>query len=144
MSPALAVSIRRANASVSSVVVKPLPHSLAMSRKGALVMAAMGARRQSSAISICPIFMVEPGSSPGYPIYTAGDGGRPSAHRPLGEREGDARACLEPLADLLHLAEEAPLVHEGLPVGVHDDPAVHHDGVHAAAVGVVDQVVDGI
>jgi len=42
-----------------------------MSRKGALEMAAMGARRQSWGISIWPIFMMEPGSGPGYPIYTA-------------------------------------------------------------------------
>jgi len=41
-----------------------------MSRKGALEMAAMGARRQSWGISIWPIFIVEPGSGPGYPIYT--------------------------------------------------------------------------
>jgi hypothetical protein len=64
------VSIRSAKASISSVVVKPLPHSLAMSRKGALEVAAMGASRQSWGISIWPIFMVEPGSGPGYPIYT--------------------------------------------------------------------------
>jgi hypothetical protein len=47
MSPARGVSIRSAKASISSVVVRPLPHSLAMSRKGALEMAAMGASRQS-------------------------------------------------------------------------------------------------
>jgi hypothetical protein len=41
-----------------------------MSRKGALEMAAMGARRQSWGISIWPIFMMEPGSGPGDPIYT--------------------------------------------------------------------------
>jgi len=33
-------------------------------------MAAMGARRQRWGISIWPIFMVEPASGPGYPIYT--------------------------------------------------------------------------
>src|SRR5258705_5485431 len=113
MSPERGVSITRSKASISSVVVRPLPHSLAMSRKGALEMAAMGARRQSSMISICPIFMMEPGSGPGHPIYTGSDGGRQSAHRPLGERECDACAGLESLADLLHLPEEARLVHEG-------------------------------
>src|SRR6267142_7273301 len=114
MSPERGVSITRAKASISSVVVRPLPHSLAMSRKGALEMAAMGARRQSSMISICPIFMMEPGSGPGYPIYTGSDGGRESAHRPAGEREDDAGACLQPLADLLHFGEEPRLVREGL------------------------------
>jgi len=58
------VSITRAKASISSVVVSPLPHSLAMSRNGALLMAAMGARRQSSEISTEPIFIVDPGSGP--------------------------------------------------------------------------------
>ena len=43
MSPARGVSIRRAKASISSVVVSPLPHSLATSRKAALEMAVLDA-----------------------------------------------------------------------------------------------------
>src|SRR5260370_32234825 len=70
------VSIRRAKASISSVVVSPLPHSLAMRRNGALLMAAMGARRQSSRISTEPIFMVDPGSGPAHQLYTEGDDAR--------------------------------------------------------------------
>src|SRR5712692_2416346 len=65
--------MRSEKASISSVVVSPLPHSLAMSRNGALLMAAMGARRQSSEISTEPIFMREPGSGPDHQIYTARD-----------------------------------------------------------------------
>ena len=41
-------------------------------------------------------------------------------------------------------ARRAPLVHERLAVGVHDDAAVHDHRVHAAAVGVVDEVVDRV
>src|SRR2546428_12306127 len=63
--------MRSEKASISSVVVSPLPHSLAMSRNGALLMAAMGAKRQSSEISTEPIFMREPGSGPVDQIYTA-------------------------------------------------------------------------
>src|SRR5215472_3218608 len=68
----------------------------------------------------------------------------PSAHRPLGAGEADARARLELLADLLHLGEEARLVRKGLVVVVHHDSPVDDHGVHAAPVGVVDEVVDGI
>src|SRR5438093_13284568 len=68
--------------------------------------------------------------------------GHGSAHRPAGEREGDAGAGLESLADLLNLPERARLVHEGLPVRVHHHAAVDDDRVDAAAVGVVDEVVD--
>src|SRR5499427_2081494 len=67
-----------------------------------------------------------------------------SAHRPLGAGEADARARLELLADLLYLGEEAGLVREGLAIGVHHDSPVDDHGVHAAPVGVVDEVVDGI
>src|SRR5713226_2241046 len=63
--------MRSEKASISSVVVSPLPLSLATSRNGALLMAAMGARRQSSEISTEPIFMREPGSGPVDQIYTA-------------------------------------------------------------------------
>src|SRR5262247_3600307 len=56
--------MRRAKASISSVVVRPLPHSRAMRRKGALVMAAMGASRHSSGISIALIFIGEAGPGP--------------------------------------------------------------------------------
>jgi hypothetical protein len=42
----------------------------------------MGARRQSWGISIWPIFMVEPGSGPGDPIYTGRD--HDAADRALG------------------------------------------------------------
>src|SRR5215813_6193554 len=58
MSSARGVSMSSAKASISSVVVSPLPHSRATSRNGALVMAAMGARRQSSRISIEPMCMM--------------------------------------------------------------------------------------
>src|SRR6266540_4175732 len=64
------VSIRRAKASISSVVVSPLPHSLAISLNGALLMAAIGARRQSSGTSTEPIFMI-------HQLYTGVDDGRP-------------------------------------------------------------------
>src|SRR5262245_55796369 len=67
-----------------------------------------------------------------------------SAHRPLGAGEADARARLELLADLLHLGEEARLVREHLAIVVHHDSPVDDHGVHAAPVGVVDEVVDGI
>src|SRR5215470_537016 len=67
-----------------------------------------------------------------------------SAHGPLGAGEADARARLELLADLLHLGEETRLVREGLAVAVHHHAAVDDHGVHAASVGVVDEVVDGI
>ncbi len=77
------VSIRRAKASISSVVVSPLPHSLATSRNGALLMAAMGARRQSSEISTEPIFMLDPGSGPAQQLYTVGKDGRPSPLRAI-------------------------------------------------------------
>src|SRR5262249_29156254 len=46
-----------AAASISSVVVRPLPHSCAIRRNGALVMPAIGARRASARISTGPIFM---------------------------------------------------------------------------------------
>ena len=49
--------IRSAAASISSLVVRPLPHSRTMSRNGALVMPAMGAMRVSERISTGPIFM---------------------------------------------------------------------------------------
>src|SRR5215468_3991633 len=49
--------MRSAKASISSVVVRPLPHSRAMRRKGALVMPAMGASRARARISTEPIFM---------------------------------------------------------------------------------------
>src|SRR5262250_3887090 len=67
-----------------------------------------------------------------------------SAYRPLGAGKADARARLELLADLLHLGEEARLVREGLAIVVHHDSPVDDHGVHAAPVGVVDEVVDGI
>src|SRR5512137_2690691 len=72
-----------------------------------------------------------------------GQPGRPprSAHRPAGPREADAGTGLQPLADLLHPGVEAGLVHEGLAVGVDHHAAVDHHGVHAAAVGVVDEIV---
>src|SRR5262245_62681572 len=49
--------MRSAAASISSVVVRPLPHSRAMSRNGALVMPAMGASRPSALIVTPPMFM---------------------------------------------------------------------------------------
>src|SRR5215813_2282970 len=70
--------------------------------------------------------------------------GASSAHRPLGAGEADARACLELLADLLHLGEEARLVREGLAIVVHHDSPVDDHGVHASPVRVVDKIVDGI
>src|SRR5882724_2495129 len=59
-----------AAASISSVVVRPLPHSRAISRNGALVMPAMGARRVSARISTAPILMNE--SIPLHPFPVAG------------------------------------------------------------------------
>ena len=44
MASAWGVSMSRLAASISSVVVSPLPHSLAIRRNGALVTPAMGAR----------------------------------------------------------------------------------------------------
>src|SRR5215831_16743345 len=49
--------MRSAAASISSVVVRPLPHSRAIRRNGALVAPAIGARRASEGISTGPIFM---------------------------------------------------------------------------------------
>src|SRR5215470_14446478 len=71
--------MRRAKASISSVVVRPLPHSRAIRRKGALVMAAMGASRHSSRISMEPIFMGESGRGPDFPTIhspSRGSGGK--------------------------------------------------------------------
>src|SRR5262245_57512925 len=69
----------------------------------------------------------------------------------LRSHDGPARAGIahpgpreQALADLLHLPVEPRLVHEGLAMGVDHDAAVDDDGVHAAAVGVVDEIVDGI
>src|SRR6185295_9445526 len=72
-----------------------------------------------------------------------GSGGRGdgSAERPAGAGKADAGPSLEAFADLLDARVEARLVHEGLAVGVDHHPAVDHHGVHAAAVGVVDEVV---
>ena len=49
--------VRSAEASISSVVVRPLPHSRTINRNGALVMPAIGAMRASALISTEPIFM---------------------------------------------------------------------------------------
>src|SRR5688572_6567766 len=49
--------VRSAEASISSVVVRPLPHSRTINRNGALVMPAMGAMRASALVSTEPIFM---------------------------------------------------------------------------------------
>ena len=49
--------MRSAAASISSVVVKALPHSRAMRRNGALVIPAMGANRARAVISTGPMFM---------------------------------------------------------------------------------------
>src|SRR5512143_1313950 len=57
MASAWGLFIRSAAASISSVVVRPLPHSRATRRNGALVMPAMGARRVSARISTGPMFM---------------------------------------------------------------------------------------
>src|SRR4029453_10024674 len=46
-----------------------------------------------------------------------------SAHRPLGAREGDAGAGLEPLADLLHLGEEGRAAPGGRGQGPAPPPA---------------------
>src|SRR4030095_12684235 len=60
---------------------------------------------------------------------------------PCRAREGRARPGLELLADLLHPGVELRLVDEGLAVGVHHHTAVDDHRVHAAAVGVVNEVV---
>jgi hypothetical protein len=56
MASAWDVSSNRLAASISSVVVRPLPHSRATRRKGALVIPAMGASRVVALISTGPIF----------------------------------------------------------------------------------------
>src|SRR3989442_10572106 len=70
--------------------------------------------------------------------------GPPLHNRPAGAGKGDAGPGLQSLADLLHGGEEPTLVDERLAIVVHHDPAVDDDGVHAASVGVVDQVVQRI
>src|SRR5580704_19341616 len=62
MASACGWPVRSEAASISSEVVSPLPHSRAMSRKGALVTPAIGARRAGAVISTGPIFM-------GAPVY---------------------------------------------------------------------------
>src|SRR5688572_27922085 len=66
MASACGEFIRSAAASISSLVVRPLPHSCAMSRNGALVIPAIGARRVVVRISTGPIFMLS------RPAYTRG------------------------------------------------------------------------
>src|SRR5436309_16011165 len=55
--------------------------------------------------------------------------------------ESDASSRLKPLADLVHLGEEARLVDERLTIRMHHDPAVYDHRVHATAVGGGDGVV---
>src|SRR3990172_13410823 len=109
MSPARGVSIRSAKASISSVVVRPLPHSFAMSRKGALEMAAMDARRQSWGISIWPIFMMEPSSGSGYPIYT----GRSAPQVGVADHFGGGELGRSAAPDDLALLEEEAVMGHG-------------------------------
>src|SRR5213594_1311035 len=63
---------------------------------------------------------------------------------PARARERSPGSPLELLADLLHLREKPRLVDECLAIGVDHHLAVDDDRVHAAAVGVVDEVVDRI
>src|SRR5882724_6926425 len=68
----------------------------------------------------------------------------PLYNRPARAGKGDAGARLQSLADLLHGGEESSLVDEALAIVVDDDAPVDDDRMHAAPVGVVDQVVDRI
>src|SRR5688500_1947803 len=61
--------MRSAAASISSVVVSPLPHSFTMRRKGALVIPAMGAMRVRERISRAPIFITDPVYRRGPPSF---------------------------------------------------------------------------
>src|SRR5688572_17853864 len=83
MSVACGCSSSRAVASISSVVVSPLPHSFTMSRKGALVMPAMGAMRASERTSTGPIFI-------GLPVYRVGARGALSPSGPAPRPAGRA------------------------------------------------------
>ena len=56
----------------------------------------------------------------------------------------DARALQHAFSQLLDLLDERSLVHEKGYVVFHHDLPVYDDRVHAPAVGIVDQVVDGV
>src|SRR4026208_262943 len=88
MSLACGCSSSRAVASISSVVVSPLPHSFTMSRNGALVMPAMGAMRAREGISTGPIFI------------------RPPVYRGRGRRELSPSPALDSLDEGPDLAIE--------------------------------------